>query len=82
MKKSDATRLVIYGLVLVNVMIHLAVYGNFEHHRDELLYFSLGMHPALGYAREYGTTVYLCENPRSSFNEFWKAVTERVGVNW
>ncbi|KAA3631098.1 MAG: hypothetical protein DWQ02_16885, partial [Bacteroidetes bacterium] len=33
-------------------------------------------------AREYGTTVYLCEKPRSSFNEFWKGVTSRVGVNW
>jgi hypothetical protein len=26
-------------------------------------------------AREFGTTVYLCEEPGSSFNEFW---TERI----
>ncbi len=25
-------------------------------------------------AREYGTTVYLCRNPKKSFNKFWKEV--------
>jgi len=25
-------------------------------------------------AREFGTTVYLCKNPRSSFNAFWKSI--------
>ncbi len=29
-------------------------------------------------AREYGTTVYLCSNPKSSFNEFWAEVIESV----
>lgn len=29
-------------------------------------------------AREYGTTVYLCEYPRSSFNEFWQERLKRV----
>lgn len=50
MNISKNTNLWIYVLALLNVLIHLAVYGNFEYHRDELLYFSLGMHPAMGYA--------------------------------
>jgi len=29
-------------------------------------------------AREYGTEVWLCKNPRSSFNEFWKQRTPLV----
>ncbi|WP_290628665.1 glycosyltransferase family 39 protein [Altibacter sp.] len=34
----------------MNVLIHLAVHANLEYHRDELLYFALGNHPAFGYA--------------------------------
>jgi Dolichyl-phosphate-mannose-protein mannosyltransferase len=41
---------VILIISLFNVAFHLAVAGNLEYHRDELLYFSLGMHPAAGYA--------------------------------
>jgi len=37
-------------IALFNIAFHLAVAGNLEYHRDELLYFSLGMHPAAGYA--------------------------------
>jgi hypothetical protein len=33
-----------------NVLIHLLVINNLEYHRDELLYFSLGQHPAFGFA--------------------------------
>jgi hypothetical protein len=29
-------------------------------------------------AREYGTTVYLCEDPVASFNEFWKRRLEEL----
>jgi hypothetical protein len=29
-------------------------------------------------AREYGTEVWLCKNPRSGFNEFWKKRTPKV----
>ncbi|MBT8263259.1 MAG: glycosyltransferase family 39 protein [Bacteroidia bacterium] len=29
-------------------------------------------------AREYGTTVYLCSKPRSSFNSFWAEIVEQV----
>jgi hypothetical protein len=29
-------------------------------------------------SREYGTKVYLCEDPNSSFNEFWKRRLERL----
>lgn len=36
-------------LALINVFIHLLVINNLEYHRDELLYFSLGLHPAAGY---------------------------------
>ena len=41
---------VILIISLFNVAFHLSVAGNLEYHRDELLYFSLGMHPASGYA--------------------------------
>lgn len=41
---------VILIICLFNVAFHLAVAGNLEYHRDELLYFSLGMHPDTGYA--------------------------------
>lgn len=41
---------VIVALAVFNIAIHLAVAGNLEYHRDEMLYFSLGMHPAAGYA--------------------------------
>ncbi|MGB5556162.1 MAG: glycosyltransferase family 39 protein, partial [Flavobacteriaceae bacterium] len=43
-------RLAIGTLALFNVLVHLWVYDNLEFHRDELLYFSLGIHPAFGYA--------------------------------
>jgi hypothetical protein len=36
-------------IALFNVVIHFAFAGNLEYHRDELLYFSLGMHPDFGY---------------------------------
>ena len=37
-------------LALFSIVIHLIFINNLEYHRDELLYFSLGMHPAAGYA--------------------------------
>jgi hypothetical protein len=40
----------IFLLAIINVAIHLYFGKNLEYHRDELLYFSLGMHPAFGYA--------------------------------
>jgi hypothetical protein len=40
----------IAALALFNVMLHLIFSYNLEYHRDELLYFSLGLHPACGYA--------------------------------
>lgn len=46
-KKPD---LLIIALALFNIAIHLAVAGNLEYHRDEMLYFALGMHPAAGYS--------------------------------
>lgn len=40
----------IAAIALFNVVFRLFVYGNLEYHRDELLYFSLGLHPDFGYA--------------------------------
>ena len=42
--------LIIATLALFNVALHLLVAYNLEYHRDELLYFSLGLHPGFGYA--------------------------------
>ena len=36
-------------MALLSIFIHLIFIDNIEYHRDELLYFSLGMHPAAGY---------------------------------
>ncbi len=49
-KESEWLRLDILFLALFSVFIHLIFMNNLEYHRDELLYFSLGMHPAAGYA--------------------------------
>ncbi len=46
---KDRSNLLILLLALINVFIHLLVINNLEYHRDELLYFSLGLHPATGY---------------------------------
>jgi hypothetical protein len=37
-------------LALFSVFLHLLFINNLEYHRDELLYFSLGLHPDAGYA--------------------------------
>jgi hypothetical protein len=50
MKEERLTLWAISIIALFNVAFHMAVAGNLEYHRDELLYFSLGMHPAAGYA--------------------------------
>jgi hypothetical protein len=47
-KHSD--RLPVILLAVFSIVIHLLVANNLEYHRDELLYFSLGQHPAAGYA--------------------------------
>jgi hypothetical protein len=41
---------VIGAIALLNILLHLVVLNNLEYHRDELLYFSLGLHPDFGYA--------------------------------
>jgi hypothetical protein len=46
--KRAADPLIIF-LALINVFLRLFVVKNLEYHRDELLYFSLGQHPAFGY---------------------------------
>jgi hypothetical protein len=40
----------ILALAVFSVVLHLLFNHNLEFHRDELLYFSLGMHPDFGYA--------------------------------
>lgn len=42
--------IVIFLLALLSVAIRIYSSGNLEYHRDELLYFSLGLHPSAGYA--------------------------------
>jgi hypothetical protein len=48
--KINYTGIIIGFLALLNAAIHLYFSNNLEFHRDELLYFSLGQHPAPGYA--------------------------------
>jgi hypothetical protein len=48
--KINPVNIVIGILALFTVAIHLIFSYNLEFHRDELLYFSLGQHPAFGYA--------------------------------
>jgi len=48
--KINYVNIIIFALALFTVVIHLIFSYNLEFHRDELLYFSLGQHPALGYA--------------------------------
>jgi hypothetical protein len=48
--KVNYVNITISLLALFFVTIHLIFSDNLEYHRDELLYFSLGRHPALGYA--------------------------------
>jgi hypothetical protein len=50
MNKTRSTGWIVAFLAVLNIVIHLAFYNNLEYHRDELLYFSLGEHPAWGYA--------------------------------
>jgi len=50
LQKPDITRVIILLLAVFTVVFHLVFYNTFEYHRDELLYFSLGTHPAAGYA--------------------------------
>lgn len=44
------TSRIIIGLALINVGLHLIFVNTLGYHRDELLYFTLGQHPAFGYA--------------------------------
>ena len=50
LKQDPRLPYVLWGIAALNVALHLAFYQNLEYHRDELLYFSQGMHPAWGYA--------------------------------
>lgn len=48
--KAIYPNIIIGFLALLYVIIHIYFSYNLEYHRDELLYFSLGQHPAFGYA--------------------------------
>jgi hypothetical protein len=50
LSESRRITVVIVGIALFNILIHLLIFRNLEYHRDELLYFSLGLHPDFGYA--------------------------------
>jgi len=47
---NNYSGIVIFLLALFTAALHLYVSDNLEYHRDELLYLSLGLHPAAGYA--------------------------------
>ncbi|MDI9553605.1 MAG: glycosyltransferase family 39 protein, partial [Bacteroidota bacterium] len=47
---NNYSRIVIFILALFTAALRLYVSDNLEYHRDELLYLSLGLHPAAGYA--------------------------------
>lgn len=49
-REKIPAEVIITCLALFSIAIHLLTAGNLEYHRDELLYFSLGQHPAFGYA--------------------------------
>ncbi len=50
MKSSHHTSWLIIGIACFNVVLHLIFHNTLGYHRDELLYFTLGQHPAFGYA--------------------------------
>lgn len=50
MKLSKRERIITFSLILIKLFIHFLVAGNYELHRDALLYASLGEFPAWGYA--------------------------------
>jgi hypothetical protein len=47
---KTTTDFLIIFLAFLSILVHLLIINNLEYHRDELLYFSLGLHPAAGYA--------------------------------
>jgi 4-amino-4-deoxy-L-arabinose transferase-like glycosyltransferase len=48
--KNNYVPITLTALALFNTILHITASFNLEYHRDELLYFSLGLHPAFGYA--------------------------------
>lgn len=48
--KETHIKIILLFLAIFFAFIHIIVSFNLGYHRDELLYFSLGMHPAFGYA--------------------------------
>ena len=47
---KDRTNFWLWAIAFLNIALHLVFHANLEFHRDELLYFSLGLHPDFGYA--------------------------------
>ncbi|MBG0858762.1 MAG: glycosyltransferase family 39 protein [Bacteroidales bacterium] len=51
LKRNDKRHIILIVLLAIfNVVLHLLFINNLEYHRDELLYFSLGQHPDVGFA--------------------------------
>ena len=48
--KWNSTSIGVLILCLINIIVHIAFFEKLEYHRDELLYFSIGLHPQFGYA--------------------------------
>jgi hypothetical protein len=78
--KNKNINLTITVIALFSVLIHLLVYRNLEYHRDELLYFSLGLHPAFGYATVppmIGWIAWLMQNIPGTFKRSYGIVSLR-----
>lgn len=67
MSKWNKSTLAIVAICLTNIVIHLVFLDNLEYHRDELLYFSTGLHPHFGYASIPPLTAWLASILQSVF---------------
>lgn len=65
--KNYYANLVIAFLAIINVLLHIVFSYNLEYHRDELLYFSLGQHPAFGYMTVPPLTGWIAFSMKSIF---------------
>ncbi len=69
-----STSIFLFLLAIIKVAFHLYFYGQLEFHRDELLYFSLGQHPAFGYASIPPLTGWIALAMQSIFGfSLWSA---------
>lgn len=73
-RRAEYVSLIIISLAVFNILLHLLTSFNLEYHRDELLYFSLGKHPAFGYATVPPLTGWIAWLARTLFGNSLFAV--------